>query len=44
VEYLNACSSSNCIPFDDSMRVSRFNPDGSLPPVPDPPDAGGGGG
>jgi hypothetical protein len=39
VQFLNACTGSNCVPFDDSRRVSLFNPDGSLPPVPDLPDA-----
>jgi hypothetical protein len=43
-EFLNACTGSQCVPFDDKARVPQFNPDGSLPTVPDlpPPDSGGG--
>lgn len=43
-QFLNACTGSLCVPFDDKARVPRFNPDGSLPTVPDPPppDSGGG--
>jgi hypothetical protein len=37
-EFLNACTNSSCVPFDDS-RVTGLLPDGGLPPVP-PIDAG----
>jgi len=41
-QFLNACTSSQCIPFDDTVRVTKANPDGALPPVPDrPPDDAG---
>jgi hypothetical protein len=32
-QLLNACSSSNCVPFDDTTRVPNFT--GTLPPVSD---------
>jgi len=37
-DFLNACTNSGCVPFDDT-RVTRLPPDGGLPPVP-PIDAG----
>jgi hypothetical protein len=38
-QLLNACTSSSCVPFDDTTRVPNF--DGSLPVIPDPtPDGG----
>jgi hypothetical protein len=41
-EFLNSCTSSQCVPFDDTLRVPKANPDGSLPVVPDrPPDDAG---
>jgi len=41
-QFLNSCTTGQCVPFDDKTRVPMANPDGSLPPVPDPPppDAG----
>jgi ABC-type phosphate transport system substrate-binding protein len=33
-EFLNACTSSVCVPFDDSMRISGF--DGGFPPITPP--------
>jgi hypothetical protein len=41
-EFLNACTGSQCIPFDDTKRIPGYSPDGSLPLVPDlpPVDAG----
>jgi hypothetical protein len=36
-QFLNSCTNGQCVPFDDKTRVPRANPDGSLPPVPDPP-------
>jgi hypothetical protein len=43
-ELLNACTGSQCIPFDDTARTPLLGADGKLPPVPDlpPPDAGAG--
>jgi hypothetical protein len=38
-ELLNACTNSQCVPFDDTVRVPRLAADGALPPVPDPVDA-----
>lgn len=38
-QLLNACTTSNCVPFDDTARVPNF--DGSLPVIPDPPPDGG---
>jgi hypothetical protein len=38
-QLLNSCTTSNCVPFDDSTRVPNF--DGSLPVIPDPPPDGG---
>jgi hypothetical protein len=43
-QFLNACTDSTCVPFDDKARVSKLPLDGALPPVPDlppPEDAGG---
>jgi hypothetical protein len=36
-EYLNACTSAACVPFDDKTRITKLLPDGGLPPVPDLP-------
>ena len=33
VEFLNACTSAACVPFDDT-RVTRLLADGGLPPLP----------
>lgn len=33
-QFLNSCSSSDCVPFDDKTRVTMLLPDGGLPPVP----------
>ena len=43
-EFLNACTGAQCVPFDDTTRVSGVLADGGLPPVPDrmvPPTDGG---
>ena len=43
-QYLNACTDSTCVPFDDKARVTKLPLDGALPQVPDlppPNDAGG---
>jgi len=32
-QFLNACTSAACVPFDDT-RVTLFLPDGGLPPLP----------
>jgi hypothetical protein len=33
-QFLNACTSSTCVPFDDGTRVTHLLPDGALPPLP----------
>jgi hypothetical protein len=33
-QFLNACTSSACVPFDDRTRVTHLLPDGALPPLP----------
>lgn len=33
-QFLNACTSSACVPFDDGTRVTHLLPDGALPPLP----------
>jgi hypothetical protein len=38
--FLNACTSASCVPFDDRTRLAHLLPDGALPPLPAPPDAG----
>ena len=40
-EFLNACSASACVPFDDTKRLANWD-GGALPPVPDPTDGGAG--
>jgi hypothetical protein len=30
----NACTSSTCVPFDDTTRLTKLLPGGSLPPLP----------
>jgi hypothetical protein len=39
-QLVNACTSSTCVPFDDSTRVTHLLPDGALPPLPPNTDAG----
>jgi hypothetical protein len=34
VQFLNACTSAMCVPFDDSTRLTNLMPDGALPPLP----------
>jgi hypothetical protein len=34
IQFLNACTSATCVPFDDLTRVTRLLPDGALPPLP----------
>jgi hypothetical protein len=34
VEFLNACTSAGCSPFDNRARLPLLNPDGTLPPLP----------
>jgi hypothetical protein len=34
IEFLNACTSAACVPFDDATRLTRLLPDGGLPPLP----------
>lgn len=33
-QFLNACNELGCVPFDNRARITRLNPDGSLPPLP----------
>jgi hypothetical protein len=33
-QFLNACTSATCVPFDDIDRLTNLLPDGSLPPLP----------
>jgi len=33
-QLLNACNELGCVPFDNRARITRLNPDGSLPPLP----------
>lgn len=40
VQFLNACTSATCVPFDDSTRVTHLLADGALPPLPAGNDAG----
>jgi hypothetical protein len=40
-EFLNACTASACVPFDDTTRLANWD-GGALPPVPDPTDGGAG--
>ncbi|MFO0553517.1 MAG: hypothetical protein U0271_34360 [Polyangiaceae bacterium] len=34
VEFLNACTDAQCIPYDNTPLQGLLEPDGSLPPVP----------
>jgi hypothetical protein len=34
IQFLNACTSATCVPFDDGTRVTGLLPDGALPPLP----------
>jgi hypothetical protein len=34
IQFLNACTSATCVPFDDVTRVTGLLPDGALPPLP----------
>ena len=34
IEFLNACTSAACVPFDDATRLTRLLADGGLPPLP----------
>jgi hypothetical protein len=38
-QFLNACTSAQCVPFDDVKRLTHLLPKGGLPPLP-PEDAG----
>jgi hypothetical protein len=33
-QFLNACTTAMCVPFDDGTRVTHLLPDGALPPLP----------
>ncbi len=35
-QLLNACTSAECVPFDDTTRLTHLLPDGALPPLPLP--------
>jgi hypothetical protein len=35
-QFLNACTSSACVPFDDHARVTKISASGELPPLPTP--------
>jgi hypothetical protein len=41
-QFLNACTTATCVPFDDLSRLTHLLPDGSLPPLPPIPEDGGG--
>lgn len=43
-EVINACSSTQCTPFNNAARLTRLYSDGGLPPVPDVEAAARGGG
>jgi hypothetical protein len=34
LEFVNACTSAACSPFDNRARLPLLNPDGTLPPLP----------
>jgi hypothetical protein len=34
VQFLNACTTATCVPFDDGTRDTHLLPDGALPPLP----------
>lgn len=34
-QYLNACTSAECVAFDDATRITKLLPDGGLPEVPE---------
>jgi hypothetical protein len=33
-QFLNACTSAACVPFDDIARLTKLTPSGELPPLP----------
>jgi hypothetical protein len=33
-QFENACTNATCAPFDNKTRLTKLNPDGSLPPLP----------
>lgn len=33
-QFLNACTSAQCVPFDDVKRLTHLLPNGRLPPLP----------
>ena len=33
-QFLNACTTATCVPFDDSVRLTNLLDDGGLPPLP----------
>jgi len=33
-QFLNACTSAPCVPFDDRARLTHLTPNGELPPLP----------
>ena len=33
-QFLNACTTAACVPFDDTARLANLLPDGALPPLP----------
>jgi hypothetical protein len=39
-QFLNACTSASCVPFD-ATRLTHLSPDGGLPPLPTPAVDGG---
>lgn len=41
LQFLNACTSATCVPFNDVGRLTNLLPDGSLPPLPPVPEGGG---
>ncbi|HWA72928.1 MAG TPA: hypothetical protein VG937_11355 [Polyangiaceae bacterium] len=34
LQIINGCTGSQCVPFDDELRLAHLNSDGSLPPLP----------
>jgi hypothetical protein len=36
-QFLNACTSSGCVPFDDHARLTKLTKSGELPPLPGAP-------
>jgi hypothetical protein len=33
-QFLSACTSATCVPFDDMQRLTKLSADGALPPLP----------